>query len=79
MRDKIRYTISGVLIAVGIFTGLGAVGTMDYNTENHIIQSEINLFVQCGISVAAMIGGSVLCKGAEFTLSDNGEQGGSNE
>ncbi len=71
MKSKIRHTIGGFLIVIGILAGLGTVGTMDYNAENHFVQSEINLLMQCGIGVAAVISGSLLCKDVEFTLDDN--------
>ncbi len=75
MKNKIRHTIGGFLIVLGILACIGAVGTMDYNIESHIIQSETNLFVQCGIGMVAVIVGSLLCKDVEITLDDIDEQG----
>lgn len=73
MKDRIRHIIGGILITIGMLAIFGAVGTMDYNVENHIIQSETNLLVQGGIGVVVTIVGLLFCKDMEFTLNEDDE------
>lgn len=73
---KIKHTIGGILIALGMLFIFGAVGSLDYLGECGIRYGGAELFevlLRCLGGFAGIALGGFLCRDVEFTLDDEKE------
>ena len=73
---KIKHTIGGILIALGMLFIFGAVGNLDYLDECGTRYGGAELFemlLRCLGGFAGIALGGFLCRDVEFTLDDEKE------
>ena len=73
---KIKHTIGGILIALGMLFIFGAVGNLDYLGECGARYDGAELFemlLRCLGGFAGIALGGFLCRDVEFTLDDKKE------